>query len=676
MVSDHTIMKIQAIILFGTIFFVSQLTAQKTPEPKFSDIVKTTNSPYAKLKSVNLADVTWTEGFWKNRVDMVRNITIPHLYNVMNIEDQGKSVHNLKLAAGLNKGTYKGNNWQDAWLYKWIEMAAVSYAATKDKELDLQMDTLISIIGLAQEEDGYISTNIQLRDFKRFEDPNQHEWYNMGHLLTAAALHHRLTGKSGFLEIAIKVCDFGYFMYREHNKEMAHFPLNPSIIMGAVEMYRETGDKKHLELAKMVVDNRGKYPKGTDMWQDRIPLREENEVMGHAVWYTYLYAGAADVFMETGDETLLVALNRLWDDLVENKLYVHGGTCAIYRGFGFRKDGKFWTADQVHEAVGMPHQQPQAYGYNETCGQVGNFMWNYRMLCISAEPRFAEIMENTMFNGFLGSMGQDGKSFFYVNPLRWHGHEQIPLSSLERGIPGSNKIGTCCPTNYSRTLVELQGMLYSKSENMFWIHHYGANKYDDGDIILEQKTNFPWDGQIVLEVEKIPENYDLNIRIPDWATGAEVSINEKKIENVKASSYLRLSGLKNKGNTITIRFPVKARLVTGNPKIEETRNQVAIKCGPVLYAMEEVDLPEGIDFDEVVIPSNIQFDQKNMPGLFSGVNILEGKAKYYKKQNWDKIMYQDFQKPRFRDFYLHLIPYYCWANRGVSKMTVWMPIDY
>jgi len=643
-----------------------------------SQVIKTNNSPYAKLKSIHLTDVTWTDGFWKDRVDLVREITIPHLYEVMNNEDQGKSVHNLEIAAGLKGGEYKGNNWQDAWLYKWIEMAAVSFAATKDKNLDLKMDSLISIIARAQEEDGYISTNIQVRNEERFQNPKKHEWYNMGHLLTAAVLHHRITAKTNFLEVANKVCDYGYYMFSEKNREMAHFPINPSIIMGAVEMYRETGNKNHLELAKLVVDIRGKYPNGTDNWQDRIPLREETEVMGHAVWYTYLYAGAADVFMETGDSTLLVALDRLWHDLVKNKLYVHGGACPLYRGYGFRKDGKIWTADEVFESVGLPHQQPLAYGYNETCGQVGNFMWNYQMLSITAKPRFAEIMENTMYNGFLGSMGQDGQSFFYVNPLRWHGHEQILLSnsSLQRGVPGSPNIGTCCPTNYSRTLVELQGMFYSKSENTFWIHHYGANKYDDGEIILEQKTRFPWEGKVVIDVEKISENHAIKIRIPEWAKRTSIVLNRKQVKNIQPGSYVTLSDFNSTKNTLEINFTVKPRLVSGNPKIEETRNQVAVKCGPLLYTLEEIELPEGIEFDEIVIPAEIKLKQKYIPELLNGVTVLEGTAKFFQKQNWENTMYQDFEKPELQDFKIKLIPYYTWANRGVSKMSVWLPVDY
>lgn len=639
-------------------------------------LVDTSRSPYARLKGINITDVQWTTGFWHDRVKLVEEVTIPHLYDVMNQEDVGKSVHNLKVAAGLKSGTYQGNNWQDAWIFKWIEMAVVSYAVTGNKKLDKQIDELIDLIAKAQEPDGYLATQNTVRKRPRFQDPRHHEWYTMGHLLTAAALHHRLTSKNNFLKVAIKIGDFGYDMFKNHNKQMAHFPINPSIIMGAVELYRETRDPKHLALANMVIDIRGKYPGGTDCWQDRVPLRKEHEVVGHAVWYTYLYAGAADVYMETGDKSLLIALERLWHNLTEKKMYIHGGVCPLYRGFAFR-NGNVWGADMVWEAAGMDYQLPNAYGYNETCGQVGNFMWNYRMLLITGEAKYADVMETEMFNGFLGSMGLDGKSFFYVNPLRWHAHEQVKMknSSLKRGIPGTPNIGTCCPTNYSRSLVELQGMLYSVSDNIFWIHHYGANRYEGGTVALEQVTDYPWNGRVKMQIRKFPETHAIKVRIPNWATGTQAAVNGISLEGVRAGKYLSIERTWRPGDTIVLDFPMKPRLVMANPKIEEARGQVAVMRGPVLYALEEIDLPEDIAIDGVIIPSDIDFEAVDSPAVLGGVTLLQGTAEYMPQPHWDGTLYQNLTQT-MREFTLKLIPYYSWANRGICKMTVWMPVDY
>lgn len=670
-------MKLVPFVLFFVIFS-NVLFAQQIEVHKNTPLLKNQNSPFSKLKSINITDVTWLDGFWKDRFDQVYKNTIPFLYDVMNNEEQGKSIHNFEIAAGLKKGNYKGNNWQDACVYAWIEMAAVSWALTKNDSLNAKIDSLISIITMAQEYDGYISTSTQLKNEKRFSNPLNHEWYNMGHLLSAAALHHRMTEKNNFLQVAEKVGNYAFYIFSEKNKEGTLSPVNPSLIIGAVELYRETGNSKYLELAKLVTDIHEKSPNKSNSLKTRIPFGEEEKMPGSATWSTYLYAGATDVYLETGDSTLLFALDKLWCNLVENKLYVHGGTSAQFRRCVIRKDGNSWKADEISEPAKLPFQQNFAYSNAETYRQDGNFMWNFRMLNATTEPRFAEILENTMYNGFLTSMGQNGPHFFSGNPLRRNGEEQILFSNTEqeREIPGASDTRICCPGNYAKTLVELLGTFYSKSEKTFWIHQFGASRYNDGEIIIDQRTQFPWENHVEIVIDKIPKKDTLKIRIPEWSETTFFAVNGKRKDGVEAGKYLTVYDFKKGQNRISIVFQMKPRMIAGNPKIEETKNQVAIKRGPLLYALEEIDLPATVEMENVVLPIDIKLEPANRPQLLGGITILEGTAKYFEKQNWENKMYQDLKKPVLNDFRIQLIPYYTWAKRDIGKMTVWLPIGY
>ncbi|MBM4081583.1 MAG: glycoside hydrolase family 127 protein, partial [Planctomycetes bacterium] len=381
-------------------------------------VTKTSASPCCKLRSVDLRSVRWTSGFWAERFKQCAEVTLPHQWALLSDPQKGHALTNLRIAAGLETGEFKGTHWQDEWVYKWLEAASVVWAMTADAELERRMDEAIDAISKAQQPDGYIATQITVRGWKRFQHISHHELYVMGHLLTAACLHHRLTGKTSFLDVAKKVGDFLHKTFMPRDPAFVHFDVNPSYIMGAVELYRTTGDRRYLDLANVFISNRGSQPRppqsavggdafgGTDLNQDRVPLRQETEVVGHAVFFTYLYAGAADAYMETGDKTLLDAVERLWHDLTERKMYVTGGVCPVHKGLSLRwipprpvGGGSSelvgaWTksSDDVHEAAGAEFDLPSATAYNETCSQIGNLMWNWRMLAINGEARHADMM--------------------------------------------------------------------------------------------------------------------------------------------------------------------------------------------------------------------------------------------------------------------------------------------
>ena len=650
-------------------------------------LVDTSSSSNAKLRPFSLDAMRWTKGFWSERYSQSRDVTLRKLWDLAADPEAGHVLDNMRIAGGLKEREFAGTNWQDAWLYKWIESAAAFNAITRDPWIEERMDAAIELISVAQEDDGYIATQITTRNKPRFTDPREHEVYSMGHLLTAACVHHRVTGKDSLLKVATRC---GNFLCETLGVSVAPcYAHNPSAVMGLVELYRETGQRKYLDCAKIIVDRRGEAPKpgglfykepgiaGTDLIQDRRPLRKSWEVVGHNVFFTYLYAGAADIYLENGDQTLWPPLDRLWDDLTQKKMCINGGVSPM--GHGLSK-GK----DPVCEAVGPPYYLPCADCYNETCGQIGNLMWNYRMLCAKPDAKYADIMELELYNGFLAGIGLDGESWFYRNSLRFHddsshlagGHNFMS----ERGLPGRKRI--CCPTNLLRTVAELQTYFYSRDEQGIWIHHYGGNTLDARlanvkRLKLIQKTNYPWDGKIVVLLQEVDsaEPFAIRVRIPGWATGATVAINGAPPANAPvAGQYLFMKRAWRSGDEIELNLPMPVRLMQAHPKAEQLRNQVAVMRGPMLYCLESKDLADECDLDNVYIPDDLQLDGQAVDDLPFGIVTLTGKALYREEPSWTGDLYRKVERHPMKPLRIRMIPYFAWANRGPSSMSVWLPV--
>jgi uncharacterized protein len=682
----------------------SAVWAREAPPSRDYGIVKTEASPFAKLRSVDLRSVRWTDGFWADRFKQCHEVTLPHQWRLLSDPNHGHALTNLRIAAGLEAGGFAGTLWQDEWVYKWLEAAASIYAATGDSALDRQMDEVIAVIARAQQPDGHVASQVTARGLPPLRTVHHHELYTMGHLLTAACLHHRLTGKDNFLAVARRTGDFIHRTFTGPDA-LFHSAMNPSHIMGLIDLYRTTNDRRYLEVANVFIDKRGARPRkpgpqpdggGTDISQDRIPLRKETEVVGHAVFFTYLYAGAADAYLETGDRTLLDALERLWRDLTERKMYVHGGVAAVHRGLSLRWSGGgsvnsdpgqivgglARTADPIHEAAGPAFDLPNATAYNETCGQIGNLMWNWRMLAINGEARHADIMELSLYNSILSGIGLDGASWFYTNPLRWHGrdHKLLSLDAPQRFQPGLKHI--CCPSNLLRTVAQLHGYVYSVSDEGLWVHFYGGNSFtgalrDGSPVTLEQVTDYPWDGRIHLKIHSAPEHpFALMLRIPGWAEGAQIQLNGRPLQvPVQAGSYAVVTRAWMKGDELTLTLPMEPRLIEANPRIEQTRNQVAVMRGPLVYCLESVDLPAGVKVEEILIPRAIKLTARPLKAQLPGGMMLEGEALRLPPQDWSRQLYRPLSPSATEPVEVRLIPYFAWANRGHSEMAVWLPVS-
>ena len=503
-----------------------------------------TKAKYQELQPLAHDAVTWTAGFWGDLFELCRHTILPSMRKALDEPDNGAVFSNFYIAAGLQEGERKGTMWSDGDCYKYMEAWSHIYGITKEQSILDHLDPLIDVIAQAQEDDGYISTPMQLRDDKEYwTNLRDHELYNMGHLLTAAALHYRTTGQRNFLAIAIKLADYLYDLFMPRPPALAHFGFNPSNTMGAVDLYRATGDERYLELAQCFVDMRGSQPGGGDLNQTLVSLRDETRAVGHAVTAGYLYCGATDVVAETGDQELLAGLQRIWDNAVRTKMYITGGTSAQHHGASQRPE-RGGAATEVHEAFGYEYALPNATAYNETCANIAHAMWNWRLLNLSGDAKYTDIVELVLYNSMLSSMSLDGLHFCYTNPLRWYGAEH-PLLSQDRYERWYTLFCYCCPTNTARTIALLHNWFYSTSDDGLWVHLYGSNKVktvlaDGSTIALTQETDYPWDDVIRITIDDAPTGEAaLSLRIPGWADASILRINGEDSDQRLGAAELR-----------------------------------------------------------------------------------------------------------------------------------------
>jgi DUF1680 family protein len=639
--------------------------------------------PHAAVGPVGLADARWTTGLWADRFEVCRAATVPAMGTLMEGTEHSQFLQNFRVAAGLERGKHRGPPWNDGDFYKWLEAAAAVYAVTRDPALDRRMDEAVAVIAKAQRADGYLHTPVLIANrngdatAKPFQDRLGFEMYNFGHLFTAACVHYRATGKTALLDVAARAADFLCAALEKPAPELARSPVCPSHYMGAVELYRTTRQKKYLALAVRLLDLRDGAAGGTDDNQDRVAFRKQAEAVGHAVRANYLYAGAADVYAEAGDETLLDPLKKIWANVVTRKMYLTGACGALYDGASPDGSPDQKQIARVHQAYGRDYQLPNSAAHNETCAAVGNVLWNWRMLQITGDAKYADVLELTLCNAVLAGVGLDGKRFFYTNTLRQLDTMPAPLRwsrCREEWIRCY-----CCPPNVARTVAQAGTYAYGRSDRGVWVHLYGGSTLDtplpDGRRVkLKQETNYPWDGRVKITVESAPAGeLSLFLRIPGWADGATLTVNGKPVR-VTAGRYAEVRRAWQAGDAAELALPVRPRLVEAHPLVEEARNQLAVMYGPLVYCLESTDLPKGVGVPSVALPRDVRLTPRFDRALLGGVTVLEGKAESAADRPWGNELYREFQPSAPRPVDVQLIPYYAWANRGKSEMTVWMPL--
>lgn len=649
-------------------------------------ILANEKSPHVKLKAINFGDCNWSHGFWAEKTKKALDVMIPYMGDVL-CGDVGHALNNFKIAAGLKEGEHQGMYWHDGDFYKFMEAKIYAYGLTKNESVLKELDEYIDIIGQAQEPDGYLQTQIQLRDdADRYENRKYHEMYNTGHLFISACAHYRMTGQRNFLDIAIKHAELLYTIFYPDTKHYRRFGFNQTQIMGLVELYRTIGDDKYLKLAQKFIDRRGTYeivhdsttvgyPIG-DMVQERTPLREETDPVGHAVLALYYYAGAADVYAETGEKALVTALDRLWESVTQKKMYVTGAVGQTHYGASANRD-------MIEEGFIDDYMMPNLTAYNETCANLCNAMFSYRMLGIHGDAKYADIIELVMHNSGLSGIGVEGKDYFYANPLRMlHGTRDYNAHADVTETPDREGYLSCfcCPPNLVRTITNLSGWAYNLSDNGVYVNLYGSNNLstrmlDGSTLKLTQDTEYPWKGLIKLTVDECKaEAFDIAVRIPGWATGADISINGQPAGvEAKPGTYVLLNREWKAGDVIVVDLPMEATLVEGHSRIEEVRNQVAIKRGPVVYCVETPDLPENSGVLDVYLAGKNELTSEYKSDFLGGLTVIKSDV-LIRKDKKDEGMYHQVSAPEWEKHQLQFVPYYAWSNRGTADMTVFLPI--
>ena len=620
------------------------------------------------IQPVPFTKVHLHDQFWAPKIETNRTVTIP--YTLRKCRETGRIDNFLKAAGKMPVGKITEYPFDDSDLYKLIEGISYSLQVKPDAAMDQTLDSLIVIIGDAQEPDGYLYTFRTMKPEKLHEwiSPNRwefdpelsHELYNAGHLYEAAVAHYLATGKKSLLNIAIKNADLLVQVFGVG--KAPYFPGHQVVEMGLARMYRVTGKQAYLDLAKYFLDIRGNGNiKGAEYSQSHKMVTDQHEAVGHAVRAAYMYTGMADVAALTGDKKYIGAINDIWKDVVDHKLYLTGGIGATGNG----------------EAFGAAYELPNMSAYAETCASIANVYWNSRMFLMNGDAQYIDMLERILYNGLLSGVSLSGDKFFYPNPLTSMGqHQRSPWFSC-----------ACCISNMTRFMPSIPGYVYAQAENNLYVNLYVANTAEitlpAGKIIIDQGTEYPWKGNVHLAIDPVkPAKFSLHVRVPGWSqkdvvpgslyqfleqtrAPVQVMLNGKKITAESVKGYLVINRTWKKGDRLELELPMEIRKVIANEQVKEDRKKFALQRGPLVYCLEA---PDNLDSNvqNIVVNEQEKFTANYNDKLLNGVMVLSAKGSSTKRQlNTDVLLKADQT--------VNAIPYYSWNNRGAGEMEVWIP---
>jgi uncharacterized protein len=639
-----------------------------TPPWRDQGILNLAKSPYAKLRSVPVHAVTIESGFWSPRRETNVNASIPSMGKLLEVNGR---MDNFNRLTGKSAASQRGPVYSDSDIYKWIEAAGFALQSGDRPELRAIVDRDIREVVAAQQSDGYLNTYYVLERASQRMEPKVQQWghelYNIGHLLQGAIAYYRATGDRTLLDAGIRFVN--QFLSSNFGPGADRKPLfsgHPEMELALIELYRLTGDQRHLDLARYLLagDSRMQFkPENYVYHFCGIPFTSRTHLEGHAVRAMYACCGATDYYLETGDQTYWKTLNVLWKDLVSAQMYVTGGV-------GARSDG---------EAFGDAYELPNARAYGESCAAIGNMMWNWRMLAATGEAKYADVIERALYNGINSGMSLNGTLYCYRNPLAFD-------PSNGDKIRNEWYDTTCCPPNLERTLASLPGYFYSTSSDGVYVHLYDNSQLNwhlenGSGLKITQKTNYPWDGAIEIAVAPAePAEFTLFLRIPGWTDAAKVAVNGKPIAGAAAGQYLPVRRRWAAGDAVTLQFNMAPQVLEANAQVTENNGRVAVQRGPLVYCMEQIDQGDGVALKDVALSadkgSTSRFEEKFDRDLLGGILVLRHAGAVYQESPDRSGLYfsHNAPPPKSRPVQLTFIPYYAWANRVQTPMQVWTPV--
>ncbi|KWX79573.1 hypothetical protein AMQ84_06570 [Paenibacillus riograndensis] len=632
------------------------------------------------------------DDFWGRYIQLVQEVVIPYQYEALHDRvpeaEPSHAIANFEIAAGRRTGEFHGFVFQDSDVAKWLEAVGYSLKLKRDPELEARADAVIDLVAAAQQPDGYLNTYFTVKEpGKRWTNLQDcHELYCAGHFIEAAVAYYEATGKDKLLNTMRRMVDHISSVFGPEEGKLKGYDGHQEIELALVKLYRLTGEEQYLKLSSFFIDQRGQEPNFLRQeWESRdrvthwssspassidlkyfqahIPVREQTEAAGHSVRAVYMYTAMADLAALTGDRALHDACVRLWDNMTGKQMYITGGIGSTHQG----------------EAFTFDYDLPNDTVYAETCASIGLIFFARRMLELEPDARYADVMERALYNNVLGSMAQDGRHYFYVNPLEvW---PQACTCNPDKHHVKSERQGwfgcACCPPNVARLLTSMNQYIYTVHGDTLYTNLYIGSELNmtlgGTAVAVSQQSNYPWEGTVTLKVNPAEAaEFGIALRIPSWSSSAEIRVGGEKLsldENVEQGYYV-IRRVWNAGDTIELKLPMEAHRVYAHPELRADAGKTAIQRGPLVYCLEAAD--NSTPLSSTALHESAPFKEHFEASLLGGAVVVQGQGSRIEQAGWSGGLYSRAKAP-VEAATITAIPYYLWGNRGSGEMKVWIP---